>query len=148
MAEGVHGDQGADDLAAGAVDALAVALFADGLEMGAQLSCVEAEGAFFAVHEVAGGAAIRHCIGGGDESQGGNQDFVAGFDAGQCQGDVQGGGSVDYSHGMSCPGEGCQIGLEAIHEFANGGNKGAVQAFLQIGPFVPGKTRFVQGHRA
>jgi hypothetical protein len=109
---------------------------------------VEAQRAFFAVHEVAGGAAIRHGIGGGDEGQGGNQDFVAGFDAGQFQGDVQGGGSVDYGHGMSCPGEGCQIGLEAIDEFANGGNKGAVQAFLQIGPFVPGKTRFVQGHRA
>ena len=88
------------------------------------------------VDEGGPGVAVADGVGGCDEGEGGEEDFVIGEDAGDEECDVECGGAGDGDGGVGAAGVGGEVFFKLIDEGAGVGDPLAVDALFDEFPFL------------
>ena len=91
-------------------------------------------------------ANIANRVSWGDESEGGNKNFIVCLHARQQQSDVQGGGAVDSGDSILHPACSATHRLESVDIAANGGNPVGIETLLDVVPFIPANFGHYQGN--
>ncbi len=144
MAEGMHRHDRAEAPSGAAVDDAVAAPLGNVAQIGGEPLGIDAEGDGVAVDEMRQRAAIADGVGGGDEGQRRRQHLVARPDPGEQQRDMQRRRAVDHGDRMRGARRRRHLLLEAGDEAADRGDKGAVEALLDVIPLLAGKTRLMQ----
>ena len=102
---------------------------------------VHIPGLAFAVEEGGMAAQVDHGVGAGGESQRRNQDLIAGADAGQQQGQVEGCGAGAGSEGIGCARGDAELRLERVHIGPEWRDPVAGEGLFDVLPFEAGEVR-------
>ena len=98
MSKGLHGNECAYNLPSCMIDAMSSPLFGVTVQVLSQFSGIHAQSTFFAIHKMGGCAAVGDGVGRSHEREGWHKNLVTRGYAGQFEGDMQSGGSVDDRH--------------------------------------------------
>lgn len=145
VSEDMDGHDGADAFAAGIVDDAALgggAVFGEDAD---HFGGVHLPGVGLGVHEEGFGEAVGDRVDGGDEGFGADEDEIAGFDAADEEGDVEGGGAVHGAGGLLCAEHFGEFTFKFFDEGAGGGDPAGVEALFDVLPFVAGDIGDAEG---